>query len=60
MRVCAFADPAQLTSSEADRFAGESATEFVGCYLSMLVARSPLVDGIMRAWMKSPKEGTSR
>jgi len=50
------ADPGKLTSSEADRFAKEAESEFVGCYLSSLLARSPLVDETMRAWMSSPKE----
>ena len=50
------ADPGKLSASEADTFAGEAESEFVGCYLSSLLARSPLVDKIMRAWMKSPKE----
>jgi len=50
------ADPDRLTSSEADTFAMESESEFVGCYLSSLLARSPIVDEKMRAWMSSPKE----
>jgi 3-methyladenine DNA glycosylase AlkD len=50
------ADPGKLSSSEADAFANEPVSEFVGCYLSSLLARSPLVDKTMRAWMKSPKE----
>jgi len=50
------ADPSKLTWSEADRFANETGSDFVGCYLSSLLARSPLVDETMRAWMKSPKE----
>ena len=50
------ADPGKLTSSEAAAFSNEAESEFVGCYLSSHLARSPLVDETMRAWMSSPKE----
>lgn len=50
------ADPASLTASEADAYADDPRSMFLGCYLSGLVARSPLGDKTMRAWMKSPRE----
>jgi len=50
------ADPDKLTPSEADSFASDAESEFIGCYLSSLLARSPLVDETMRTWMNSPKE----
>ena len=43
------ADPGKLSYSEADTFAGEAESDFVGCYLSSLLARSPL-----RPWL-SPR-----
>lgn len=50
------ADPAQLTPAQAALFADEELTDFVGCYLSTLLARSPLADRTMRDWMASPRE----
>jgi 3-methyladenine DNA glycosylase AlkD len=50
------ADPAKLTPAEADRFVKDGPVRFVGCYLSALVARSPIAAKTMRAWMKSPDE----
>jgi 3-methyladenine DNA glycosylase AlkD len=49
------ADPEKLTPSGADALV-KDATRFVACYLSGLVARSPLAERMMNAWMKSPGE----
>jgi 3-methyladenine DNA glycosylase AlkD len=50
------ADPRKLSSSEADRLVQGSQSRFVGCYLSGLLARSPVAEEKMRAWMRSPQE----
>jgi 3-methyladenine DNA glycosylase AlkD len=50
------ADPAKLTAAEADKFLEDGPVRFVGCYLSALVARSPVADTTMDAWMKSRDE----
>jgi 3-methyladenine DNA glycosylase AlkD len=50
------ADPARLTRKEAESFIRDEPGGFVGCYLSALVARSPIAEAAMRAWMKSPRE----
>ena len=50
------ADPEKLTRGDADRLLKEGPVRFVGCYLSALLARSPIAEGTMRAWMKSPDE----
>lgn len=50
------ADPEQLTRTDADRLVNEGPVRFVGCYLAPLVARSPIADKTMRAWMKSKDE----
>ena len=50
------ADPEKLTRPDADRLLRDGPVRFVGCYLSGLVARSPIGDGTMRAWMKSRSE----
>ena len=52
------ADPARLTRSSADAMVKDGPVRFVGPYLSELVARSPISDDAMRAWMKSPDEAT--
>ena len=52
------ADPARLTRADADRFAADGPVRFVGSYLCGLLARSPIADATMRAWMKSPDETT--
>src|SRR5262245_39081269 len=46
-------DPAKLTRSEADRLLSEGPGHFVGCYLTELVAKSPIAEETMRAWMRS-------
>jgi 3-methyladenine DNA glycosylase AlkD len=50
------ADPGKLTSSEADRLVQDASSRFVGCYLSGLLARSPIAEAKMKAWMKSTQE----
>ncbi len=50
------ADPQKLTRSAADGLLEDGPVRFVGYYLSDLVARSPIADATMRAWMKSPDE----
>lgn len=52
------ADPVKLTRADADRLLKDGPVRFVGCYLSGLVARSPIAGATMRAWMKSPNELT--
>jgi hypothetical protein len=50
------ADPEKLTWSDADGLVQDGPVRFLGCYLSGLVARSPIAEETMRAWMKSPDE----
>ncbi len=50
------ADPEKLTRSDADGLLQDGRAHFVGCYLTGLVARSPIADETMRAWMESPGE----
>jgi 3-methyladenine DNA glycosylase AlkD len=50
------ADPAKLTKSDADGLVKDGPVRFVGWYLSGLVARSPIADRTMRAWMRSTDE----
>ena len=52
------ADPEKLTRADAERLLNEGPTRFLGCYLSALLARSPIADKTMRAWMKSPDESS--
>jgi 3-methyladenine DNA glycosylase AlkD len=52
------ADPEKLTQAIADGLLKDGPIRFVGCYLAGLVARSPIADETMRAWMKSPDELT--
>jgi 3-methyladenine DNA glycosylase AlkD len=52
------ADPAKLTPAAADALVRESSSHFLTCYISELVARSPIAEKTMRAWMKSPREFT--
>jgi hypothetical protein len=49
-------DPAKLTRSEANRLLADGPVRFVGCYLSGLVAKSPIAEETMRAWMRSSDE----
>ncbi len=50
------ADPDKLTRSDADGLVDDGPVRFVGPYLAGLLARSPIAEGTMRAWMKSPDE----
>ena len=50
------ADPKKLKLSDADGLVKDGPVHFLGCYLSGLLARSPIAEGTMRAWMKSPDE----
>lgn len=50
------ADPQRLSRTDADRLAKEGSMRFAGCYLSDLLARSPIAGTILRAWMKSKHE----
>jgi 3-methyladenine DNA glycosylase AlkD len=50
------ADPAKMSRADADALAKDGPVRFLGYYLSGLVARSPIADATMRAWMKSKEE----
>ncbi len=50
------ADPGKLTRAAADGLFADGPVHFLGCYLSGLLAHSPIAEGTMRAWMKSPDE----
>jgi 3-methyladenine DNA glycosylase AlkD len=52
------ADPEKVTRAVADGFLKDGPVRFVGYYLSELLARSPIAEETMRAWMKSPDEST--
>ena len=52
------ADPGKVTRSDADRWLEDGPVHFVGCYLTDLLAKTPIADATMRAWMKSPNEFT--
>ena len=49
-------DPEKLTRTDADRLLKDGPVRFVGFYLAGLLARSPIAEKTMRAWMKSPDE----
>jgi hypothetical protein len=50
--------PSQRSELEvdADRLVEEGPVRFVGCYLADRIARSPIAESTMRAWMKSKDE----
>ena len=50
------ADPEKLTRADADRLVKDGPVRFIGSYLSGLLARSPIAEKTMDAWMKSPDE----
>ena len=50
------ADPAKLTRPAADKLVKDGPAHAVGWYLTELVARSPIADDTMRAWMTSKDE----
>lgn len=51
------ADPRRVARADAERLVREGG-HFVGCYLSDLLARSPIAAEIMHAWMPSEDEFT--
>lgn len=50
------ADPEKLARADAEGLVKDGPVRFLGCYLSDLLARSPIAEEMMRAWMKSPDE----
>jgi len=56
MMALQIADPAKLTRADADGFVKGGPVHFVSYYLAGLVARSPIAETTMRAWMKSRDE----
>lgn len=52
------ADAAKVTAADAERFIKDGPVRFVDSYLSALLARAPIADKTMRAWMKSTAEST--
>ena len=50
------ADPMKLTRADADGLLEAGPVRFLGWYLSGLLARSPIAEKTMRAWMKSQDE----
>ncbi|HLF95433.1 MAG TPA: DNA alkylation repair protein [Planctomycetota bacterium] len=50
------ADPEKVTSADADLLVQGSQSRFVGGYLSGLLARSPIAEVKMAAWMRSTEE----
>jgi hypothetical protein len=52
------ADPDKLGRADAERLLKDGQGHFLGCYLTEVVARSPIAEETMRAWMKSPDELT--
>src|SRR6185436_20822552 len=53
------ADPAKVTSAEAERLLEGSRSRFVSGYLAMLLAKSPVAQGKMKEWMASKDEFVS-
>jgi 3-methyladenine DNA glycosylase AlkD len=52
------ADAAKVTAADAERFVKEGPVRFLDTYLAVLLARAPIADKTMRAWMKSAEEST--
>ena len=50
------ADPARLTTGDANGFLDTPNSHFYAYYLGHLVARSPIADEIMQSWMKASQE----
>jgi hypothetical protein len=50
------ADPDKLSRADAEGLVKDGPVRFLGCYLSGLVARSPIAEEMMHAWMNSPHE----
>ena len=57
MLALQIADPEKLTAAEADALAADPHGHFSAYYLCALLARSPIADSKMAAWMKSSTEG---
>lgn len=47
------ADPSRLTRADANGVLEDGPVRFVGCYLSGLLALSPIAEETMRDWMNS-------
>lgn len=58
MLALQIADPQKVTAALAARFLADGPVRFLGLYLAALIARSPIADRTMRAWMKSADEYT--
>jgi 3-methyladenine DNA glycosylase AlkD len=56
MLALQIADPGQLTTADAEAFLDDPNSHFNACYLSVLLARSPVVGEKLGAWMKSSRE----
>ena len=54
------ADPEKLTRADADGLLEDGPVRFVGCYLSGLLARSPIAEKTMRAWMSRRTRNAAR
>lgn len=50
------ADPQKVTDAVAERWVKDGPVRFFDSYLAALIARSPIADKTMRAWMKSTDE----
>ena len=50
------ADPQKLTRAVADGLVKDGPVHFIGCHLTGLLARSPIAEATMRAWMNSADE----
>ena len=50
------ADPEKVTRTDADGLLKDGPVHFIGCYLSGLLAGSPIADETMYSWMKSTDE----
>lgn len=53
------ADPEKITPALMKRFAKEGSVQYLGCYMSMLAARSPIAAELMRDWTASDDEHLS-
>jgi len=58
MLALQIADPQRVTTALADTLLADGPVRFLGLYLAALLARSPIADKTMRAWMKSGDEAT--
>ena len=51
-------DPQRVTRADAARLLRDGQTHFLGCYLTVLLGRSPIARETMRSWMASSDEST--